>query len=113
MLRVSIVVCGALLGLLLALIVVASNHANVLSGLRYVLADPWGVVTLLDLGVGLLFVAAWLAVVEPRPLVAALWIIGLCLLGNVITLVFLLWRTRSAEHVRDLFLPRQNDWPEE
>jgi len=111
MLRVTIVVCGALLGLLLALIVVASNHDNVLSGLRYVLADPWGIVTLLDLGVGLLFVAAWLAVVEPRPGVAAAWIVGLFLLGNVITLVFLLWRTRSVEHFHELFLPRRSDWP--
>lgn len=106
LLRVTIVVCGALLGLLLALIVVASNQASVLTGLSYVLADPWGVVTLLDLGVGLLFVAAWLAVMEPNPWRASAWIISLCVLGNVTTLVYLLWRTRSAESFRELFLPR-------
>ncbi|NJN47032.1 MAG: hypothetical protein HC808_11735, partial [Candidatus Competibacteraceae bacterium] len=50
MLRVTIVVCGVLLGVLIAAILAASGHSHVLSGLHYVLADPWGAVTLLDSG---------------------------------------------------------------
>jgi hypothetical protein len=105
MLRATIIICGVLLGLLVAVIIAASDQDNVLNGLQRVVADPWGFVTLLDLGVGLLFVAAWLSVMEPRPLYATLWIIALFALGNVTTLIFLLWRTRSVARFSELFLP--------
>lgn len=111
LLRVTVIVCGILLGLLVTAILVASNHSNVLVGLRQLVADPWGVVTLLDLGVGLLFVAVWLALVEPNPWRAAAWIVALFVLGNVVTLAFLLSRTCRVKGLRDLFLsPRSNDW---
>jgi len=110
MLRVTIVICGVLLGILIAAILAASGHSHVLNGLQYVLSDPWGAVTLLDLGIGLLFVAAWLSVMEPHPLHAALWIIALFALGNVITLVYLLCRTRQVQRFSELFLPpRQSE----
>ena len=105
MLRIVIIVCGILLGLLVAAILIASDHSNVLTGLRYVIADPWGVTTLLDLGIGLLFVAVWLALVEPKPWRAALWIAALLVFGNAVTLAYLLSRTCQARNLRDLFLP--------
>jgi len=105
MLRIVVVICGILLGLLVAAIFIASGHSHVLTGLRYIIADPWGVATLLDLGIGLLFVAVWLALVEPNPWRAAIWIGALCLFGNAATLAYLLSRTCQARHVRDLFLP--------
>jgi hypothetical protein len=105
MLRVTIIICGILLGLLLAAIIAASGQTNVLAGLKRVLAEPWGVVTLLDLSIGLLFIAAWITVIESRPLYAAAWIIALLIFGNVITLILLLWRTREAKDFSDLFLP--------
>ncbi|MER2602997.1 MAG: DUF1475 family protein [Candidatus Competibacter phosphatis] len=111
MLRTTVIVCGILLGLLVAAILIASSHGNILAGLRHVIADPWGVVTLLDLGVGLLFVTVWLALVEPSPRRAVAWIVALLLLGNVVTLVYLLSRTCRARQLRDLFLPpRSSDW---
>lgn len=111
MLRTTVIVCGILLGLLVAAILIASGHGNILAGLRHLIADPWGVVTLLDLGVGLLFVAVWLALVEPNPRRAVAWIVALLLLGNVVTLVYLLSRTCRARQLRDLFLPpRSSDW---
>ena len=106
--RATVIICGILLGLLLAAIVVASHKSPVLAGLQHLLADPWGFVTLLDLSVGLLVIAAWIAVLESRPVYAATWIVGLFLLGNVVTLVFLLWRTRRAHHFADLFLPSRH-----
>ena len=105
MLRVTIIVCGILLGFLLAAICMAMDHGSVMQGLERLLADPWGLVTLLDLMIGLVVIAAWMAVMEPRPLLAALWIVALFLLGNAVTLAFLLCRTRKAEHFSDLFLP--------
>lgn len=105
MLRIVVVICGILLGLLVAAILIASGHSHVLVGLRYIIANPWGVATLLDLGIGLLFVAVWLALVEPKPWRAAVWIGALCLFGNVVTLAYLLSRTCQAHRLRDLFLP--------
>ena len=109
-LRITVLICGVLLGLLLAGIGLASSH-NLLTSLQYILADPWGSVTLLDLGIGLLFVATWIALVEPRPLCAVLWIAALLMLGNIVTLTYLLWRTRQAEQLQDLFLPRSKTPP--
>ncbi len=81
----------SLLGLL-ASIVWASLAGDVLAGLRYVAADRWGVVTLADLAVGLWFVGAWIAWREGSIGRAIPWWLGLALLGNVTTLVYLLWR---------------------
>ncbi|MGB2681007.1 MAG: DUF1475 family protein [Candidatus Competibacter sp.] len=105
MLRVAIIVCGLLLGVLVTAILVASYQVNLLEGFRQLAAQPWGLVTLLDLSVGLLFVAVWIALVEPNPWRAGAWIIALFLLGNVITLSFLLSRTCRARRLRDLFFP--------
>ena len=111
MLRIVVIVCGTLLGLLVAAMLTASGQSHVLAGLRHIIANPWGVVALLDLGVGLLFVAVWLALVEPNPWRAAAWIIALFLLGNVVTLAYLLCRTCQVRHWSELFLPsRSNDW---
>ncbi len=105
MLRATIVICGILLGLLVAGIAHAVGRGEVLVALQAMLADPWGLVTLLDLGTGLLFVAVWMVLVERRPLRALPWIVALGALGNVVTLVYLLWRSRKVSTLRELFLP--------
>lgn len=105
MLRIPVIICGILLGLLVAAILMASHHSHVLAGLRHVVADPWGIVTLIDLGIGLLFIAVWLWLVEPVRWRAIVWIIALLLLGNVVTLAYLLCRTCQVQHWSELFLP--------
>ena len=111
MLRIPVIICGILLGLLAATILIASNHSHVLAGLRHIIADPWGIVTLIDLGVGLLFIAVWLWLVEPVRWRAIVWIIALFLLGNVVTLAYLLCRTCQVRHWSELLLPyRHSDW---
>jgi len=82
MLRFVVIVCGILLGLLATAILIASNHNHILAGLRYVIADPWGIVTLIDLGIGLLFIAVWLWLVEAVRWRGVGWSIVLFLLGN-------------------------------
>ncbi|MCK7502545.1 MAG: hypothetical protein MZW92_81530 [Comamonadaceae bacterium] len=42
MLRIAVIVCGILLGLLVAAVLIASSHGHVLAGLRHVVADPVG-----------------------------------------------------------------------
>ena len=77
---------------LLVSIVWACLVSDVITGLQYVAADRWGVVTLLDLAVGLWFVGAWIAWREQSLLRAVPWWLGLACLGNVVTLIYLLWR---------------------
>ncbi|MCB1776856.1 MAG: hypothetical protein KDI50_05410 [Candidatus Competibacteraceae bacterium] len=108
MLRIVVILCGILLGLLATAILIASNYSYVLAGLRYLIANPWGIVTLINLGIGLLFIAVWLWLVEPVRWRAAIWIIALFLLGNVVTLAYLLCRTCQVRRWSELFLPSRS-----
>ena len=79
----------------------AVAESDVITGLRYVASDRWGVVTLADLALGLWFVGAWIAWREQSFVRAAPWWLGLCLLGNVVTLIYLLWRGFGAAPQQD------------
>lgn len=76
---------------LAALIVRAMAQASFGASFAAIAADPWGLVTLVDLYLGFLFAAAVVALVE-RPLAAAGWIVALLVLGNVVSAVWLALR---------------------
>ena len=99
----SIVFVGlALLGFTL-LIVQASLTGSVLDGLRDVVALPWGLVTLVDLGIGLVFAATWItALVGWRR--ALPWIVALALTGNLALLAFVMLRFRRCHDLKTLLL---------
>ncbi len=105
MLRAIVIICGILLGLLLAAMALASYHSALSVGLRDLTAHPWGVFILLDASVGRLFVAFWLALIEPKPWRAVLWIVTLLVLGHVVTLSYLLWRTCKVRRWTELLVP--------
>ncbi|MBR0575088.1 DUF1475 family protein [Proteiniclasticum sp. BAD-10] len=46
-----------------------------------ILANPWGIVSLVDLYVGFTLFSLWIAYREENKLVAALWIIAMMILG--------------------------------
>ncbi len=105
----TLLACSLLV--LLALLVAiawAVTERDVRSGLRELLAQRWGVVTLLDLGVGLLFVAAWMFALERNKLHWLLWVLGLLLLGNVVTCVYLIRRARRAPDWRTALLGNES-----
>ena len=85
-------------------IVWACGVSDVVTGLGYVAADRWGVVTLVDLGVGLIFVGAWIAVLERNALRTVCWLVALGCLGNLTTLVYVLVRARRARTLSALLL---------
>lgn len=71
-------------------------HGSVLAGISRLAADPWGLATLLDLGVGLVFAGAWMhAVIADRRRLWLWWPL-LALLGNIATAIFLLARLRGS-----------------
>jgi hypothetical protein len=90
---------------LLVLIALSSLQMSLMAGLRATVDTRWGVTTMVDLYLGLLVVAGWIGYRErsiPRTLA---WLVGLCLLGNLITLVYLLIASLRARSVEDLFRP--------
>ncbi|MCW5768752.1 MAG: hypothetical protein KIT19_08705 [Phycisphaeraceae bacterium] len=104
--RVFASVCCGLIAAMIGLIVASSLEMGLVAGLRLVAGSWWGITTLADLGVGLLFVMAWLCLLERRVWARVLWFAAVCLLGNLATLVFLLVRCRDAVTVREVFLGR-------
>lgn len=102
--RIVAAVCVLLLLAMVAIFVVSAREMGLIAGLRSVAGTWWGVTTLVDLGVGLAFVAGWMWMLERRSWARPLWVIAVFLLGNFTTLVFLLLRCRRARSVREIVL---------
>jgi len=86
--------------LLVALSARGSADRGVVDAIADLARDPWGLATLADLALGLVFVAIWMALVEARPRRLLLWLPLLACLGNIATGVFLLMRLRHASNLR-------------
>lgn len=80
---------------LLASIIWASQSAHIGASFSDMIADPWGVVALIDLYVGFLFLAVIIWLFERNKLVALLFIAPLPLLGNVWAAVWIVWRAAA------------------
>lgn len=90
---------------LMVLIAVSATEMSLMAGLRATVDTRWGVTTMVDLYLGLFVVAGWIAHRErslPRTLA---WLVGLCLLGNLVALVYLFIASLRANSVEDLFRP--------
>jgi hypothetical protein len=85
-LRIALLAAAAILA---AAIFWASQAAPFFAGFSTVLANPWGVVTLIDLYAGFLFAAVLVWLAEPDKRLAATLILITLVLGNVVPLVWL------------------------
>jgi O-antigen/teichoic acid export membrane protein len=63
-----------------------------LSGFDNVLAEPWGLVTILDLVLGVVCMTAVIFTVESDWKKAAMWSVPIYFLGNIVTAVWILTR---------------------
>jgi hypothetical protein len=86
----SLLVLAALV--LVAAIVWAAFSAPFWASFAYITANPWGVVTLVDLYSGFLAASLVIWVVEPQKPVALALILLMLALGNIVTLVWVAWR---------------------
>ncbi len=91
-LRLVLAACGLVL---LASIVWASQSANIVASFSEMIADPWGVVALIDLYVGFVFLAIIIWLFERNKLIALIFIAPLPLLGNVWAAVWIVWRASA------------------
>lgn len=76
--------------ILIAAIINAVAAGDMMAEGRRLTAMPWGVLTLVDLTVGFVLVAMWIAVREASTGAAVAWIVALFILGNVVSLAYLL-----------------------
>ncbi len=92
---------------LLVMIVLSSLEMSLGKGLAATVDTRWGITTLVDLYLGLFAVAGWIAYRERHIGRTALWFVALCLLGNLTTLVYLMFAAKRAKTYSDLFQPVQ------
>jgi len=80
--------------ILLASIIWAAQTAGQSLGeaIAWLVSGPWGVVSLIDLYLGFVFIAIFIWVLEPRKWIALLFILPLPFLGNVWPAVWIVWR---------------------
>ncbi len=93
---------GGIALLLVGLIVRSSFEMSLGAGLRATVDSWWGITTMVDLYAGLAAAAAWIAYRERSKARAAGWIVGLALLGNLTTVVYLAvagWRSGSLDEL--------------
>jgi hypothetical protein len=74
------------------LIAWAAGAASFAESFSRITADPWGVVTLVDLYAGFLVAALVIAMTERSKWVAVLVVAALAVLGNMVTLAWVAWR---------------------
>ncbi len=82
----------ALALILTAAIVWAMGQASILDSFGRIVADPWGIVSLIDLYVGFFVAAVLIWRFEPSRAVAIAAIVLMPFLGNVVSLLWLAWR---------------------
>jgi hypothetical protein len=62
----------------------------------WLVSEPWGVVSLIDLYLGFVLIAILIWVFEPNKLIALVFILPLPILGNVWSAVWVAWRLGQA-----------------
>lgn len=84
--------------LLLAAIVWASMTANqsLAEAVGWLVSKPWGVVSLIDLYLGFVFIAIFIWILEPDKRIALLFILPLPVLGNIWPALWVVWRLKRA-----------------
>ena len=63
---------------------------------------PWMKITLADLYIGFTLVGLWIIYRENSIIRGLPWLIALYLLGNLVTLAYLLWSSRNIRSVSEL-----------
>lgn len=88
---VRIVLIGLAVGFA-AMIAWAATSADLSASWRAVIADPWGLVMIVDLYFGFALIAAVIWLVERNRLIALAFIIPMLGLGNLVPALWMAWR---------------------
>ncbi|WP_127143189.1 hypothetical protein [Pelagibacterium montanilacus] len=77
---------------LAALIVWATAQANMFASFGTVLADPWGIVAIVDLYLGFIAISVLVWMLEPDWRIRLATILPTFILGNPWVIIWLVWR---------------------
>lgn len=72
-------------------------------------ANPWGIVSLVDLYVGFSLFAIWMYVKESNKWMAVVWIVLLMVLGFFTGALYLLIKSLQATTIQELLLPTKKE----
>jgi uncharacterized protein YneF (UPF0154 family) len=72
-------------------------------------ANPWGIVSLVDLYVGFSLFAIWMYVKESNKWMAVVWIVLLMVLGFFTGALYLLIKSLQATSMQELLLPTKKE----
>lgn len=72
-------------------------------------ANPWGIVSLVDLYVGFSLFAIWMYVKESNKWIALVWIVLLMVLGFFTGALYLLVKSLNATSIQELLLPDKKE----
>lgn len=73
------------------------------------LANPWGIVSLVDLYVGFSLFAIWMYVKESNKLIAVVWIVLLMVLGFFTGALYVFHKSRNASSMKELLYPDKKE----
>jgi hypothetical protein len=98
-------VCGFLFSILSIGIYWASIESNVFQGVKEMLDLRWGVVTFLDFYIGASIIGVWISVMEKSIFRGVIWTLCIYVLGNIVTLVYLIIRAWASDKFSEIFIP--------
>ena len=86
------------------IIIWANSKSNFLANAGKVAETEWGIVTLVDLYIGFLFIAIWICFRE-KGFQRVAWLIGLFFLGNLTTAVYIIYCIKTSNgDIKKFFL---------
>lgn len=103
-LAVGIVAAGAMV----IAIIYGMASGGFADGLRAVLDDPWGRVTLVDLAAGLFLAGAWIRWREGSSARAIPWWIAMVLTGNLATGIYVIRAAVTSHSVSEFLIGESN-----
>ena len=106
---VTIFTSAILLTLLIGVIIWASLESNVILGLDQVFSTRWGIATIADIYIALTFIGIWIGFMENSAKKGVAWTLSLYLLGNIITLVYIMIRAGKSTSFKEIFLPKNGE----
>jgi len=84
------------------IIVWANFQGNIFKNAGTVASTPWGIVTLVDLYIGFLFIGLWI-IFREKGISRIIWLVGLFFLGNLTTALYIIYCIKEANGNLEIF----------